>query len=379
MNLELCSIHQEVLPPGAVVERWRILEGVGQQEQEALYRVEDVRRPGEPRVLRLSLRAGEGLLADRAARLMVAHPHVARLHAYGRCTWSEGGLFFSVRDEVPGLSLRAWVEKTNPTFLQIAALVSRLASTVDELHARDTWHRDIHPGNIQMREGDGEPVLLELRTGGSEGVETLLQLPLPAELQVFRSPEALRFLRTNCGRPGACHRYLPVDDLYSLGALAYWLVTGHPPFAPDLPPEQLHAEIELRAPVPPWDVNPRVPKPLGAIILRLMSKLPEARPQSGESLCAELMVAVSAGARAMWAQRVFEWEPCQASPGDVLGRIRRPKAPRGASAPGPKLPHIVHFCPPAERRFVGAEPPRGSRWEPGTEPVEPLRPWSGVI
>ena len=49
--------------------------------------------------------------------------------------------------------------------------------------------------------------------------------------------------------------------------------------------------------MPPWEVNPRVPKPLGAIILRLMSKLPEARPHSGESLCAELMVAVSAGAR----------------------------------------------------------------------------------
>jgi serine/threonine-protein kinase len=151
--------------------------------------------------------------------------------------------------------------------------VSRLASAIDDMHARDTWHRELHPDNIQVREGDEEPVLLDLRAGGNEGLDTLLQKPLPPELQVFRSPETLRFLRMNGGRPHACYRYLPTDDLYALGALTYWLVTGHPPFSPSLPLDQLHTEIELRAPLPPWEVNPRVPKPLGAIILRFVSVL----------------------------------------------------------------------------------------------------------
>jgi serine/threonine protein kinase len=379
MDMELFSIRPEVLTPGALVDQWRILECVRHRGPGALYKVEDLRRPGEPRVLKLSSRAGEGLFEDRAPRLMAVHPNVARLHAYGRCVWPEGGLFYSVRDDVPGLALAAWVEKTNPTFLQIAALLGRLAAAVDDIHERDTWQRDMHPDNIQVREGDGEPVLLDLRAGGNEGLKTLLETPLPAELQVFRSPEALRFLRTNHGRPRACHRYLPTDDLYSLGAVAYWLVTGHSPFSPSLPSEQLHTEIELRPPLPPWEVNPRVPKPLGAIILRLMSKLPEARAQTGESLSAELMVAVSAGARAIWAKRVFEWEQEQTGPGAMPGHIRRPEAPKASPRPGPRLPRVVHFSPPSEQRIVGTQPPSRSRRALSSEPGDSLEPWSRMM
>jgi serine/threonine-protein kinase len=361
-----------MLTPGTLVDHWRILESLGSRGSGALYKVEDVRRPGEPRVLKLSSREGEGLFEDRVPRLMAAHPNVARLHAYG-------GLFYSVRDDVPGLTLPAWVEKTNPTFLQVAALLGRLASVIDDMHARDTWHRDVHPDNIQVREGDGEPVLLDLRAGGNEGLKTLVETPLPAELQVFRSPESLRFLRVNHGRPRACYRYLPTDDLYSLGALAWWMVTGHPPVSPGLPPEQLHVEIELRPPLAPWEVNPRVPKPLGAIILRLMSKLPEARSQSGEALSAELMVAVSAGARAIWSKRVFEWEQEQTAPGATPGRVRRPEAPTMSSRPGPRLPRIVHFSPPSGQRTLGSEPPRGSLQEFSGEPPESLEPWSRMM
>lgn len=375
----LFSRRPEMLAPGALVDRWRILESLGTRGSGALYKVEDVQHPGEPRVLKLSLRTGEGLFEDRVPRLGVVHSNVARLYASGRWACPEGSFFYCVRDDVPGLALSAWMEKTNPTFLQIAALLGRLASAIDDIHARDTWHREIHPDNLQVRDGDGEPVLLDLRAGGNEGLKTLLEMPLPAELRVFRSPESLRFLRTNHGRPRARYRYLPTDDLYSLGALAYWLVTGHPPFSPGLPTEQLHAEIELRPPLAPWEVNPRVPKPLGAIILRLMSKLPEARAQTGESLSAELMVAVSAGARAIWAKQAFEWEQRPVEPGAMTGRIRRPEAPRVSSQPGPRLPRIVYFSPPSERQIVGIEPPRASPRGLSGEPGESLDPWSRVM
>jgi len=379
MDLEPLSIRPEMLTPGALVDHWRILESLGTRGPGALYKVEDVRHPGEPRVLKLSMRVGEGLFEDQVPRLGVAHPNVARLRAYGRWVWPDGSFFYSVRDDVPGLALSAWMEKTNPTFLQVAGLLGRLASAIDDIHARDTWHREMHPDNLQVRDGDGEPVVMDLRAGGNEGLKTLLEMPLPAELRGFRSPETLRFLRTNHGRLHARYRYLPTDDLYSLGAIAYWLVTGHPPFSPGLPTEQLHTEIELRPPLVPWEVNPRVPKPLGAIILRLMSKLPEARAQTGESLGAELMVAVSAGARALWAKRVFEWDQEPAEPGAMTGRIRRPEAPKVSSPPGPRLPRIMHFSPPSERQAVGVEPPRASPRGLSGEFGESLKPWSRLM
>ena len=345
MDMAQASDSPGQLTPGTQVGHWRLLDPLGHRAGGSLYRVEDVRHPASSLILKLSVREGEGQLADRVARLHAAHPNVARLHGYGRWEHERGGFFYSVRDEVPGHSLVRWVEATNPTFFQVAALMSRLACAIDDLHARDTWHRDFHPENIQVRQGDGEPVLLDLRTGGAESLDSLLEQPLPGDLQVFRSPEALRFLRANLGRPQARYHYLPTDDLYALGAAAYWLVTGHAPFSPGLPSEQLQAEIELRSPPPPWEVNERVPKPIGAIIGRLMNKQPEARPYSGESLAAELMVATSAGARSLWSRRVFDWAPEQASPEAPSQRIRVPAAPRVSSQPGPRLPRIVHFSP----------------------------------
>jgi serine/threonine-protein kinase len=301
-----------------------------------------------------------------------AHPNLAQLHGYGCCPAPGDGSFYCIREDVRGLSLARWVEITNPTFLQIAAMLSRLAAALDDMHARDTWHRDIHPGNIQVRNEDAEPVLLDLRDGGNECLDSLLQSPLPLDMQVYRSPESLRFLRTNVGREHARYSFRPTDDLYALGATAYWLVTAHAPFSPALPPEQLHTGIELRAPLPPWEVNERVPKPLGAIILRLMSKLPEARPPSGESLCAELAVAVAAGARSMWSRRVFDWETDEAIFAAWGRRVRFPPPPKVCPQPGPRLPRVVHFSSPAGRRVpeVRAENPSER---------EPLGPWSRMM
>lgn len=378
MDMVVPPMRPDVLTPGAQVEHWRILESLGQRGHGALFRVEDVRCPAEPLVMRISLRSGEGRFEDRVARLKAAHPNLARLHAYGRST-QPGGFFYSVREEVRGPSLAAWVEAANPTFLQIAALVGRLGALLDSMHARDTWHRELHPHNVQVREHDGEPVLLDLRDGGNEALDSVLAAPLSPELQVFRSPESLRFLRSNVGRAHASYRYLPTDDLYSLGALAYWLATGHPPFSPGLSSEQLHTAVELRAPVAPWEVNPRVPKPLGAILLRLMSKLPEARPHSGESLCAELMVAVSAGSRALWAKRVFDCAKDEVGEEVVPRRLVRPEPPSVALHPGPRLPRVVYFHSAAERRPSPAPSPTSKPRLLGGEFGGPPGPWSGMM
>jgi hypothetical protein len=65
MDLELLSIRPEMVTPGALVDHWCILESLGTRGLGALYRVEDVRHPGEPRVLKLSLRAGAPELTGR--------------------------------------------------------------------------------------------------------------------------------------------------------------------------------------------------------------------------------------------------------------------------------------------------------------------------
>jgi serine/threonine protein kinase len=363
-----------------MLENWRILQSLGRRGDGALYQVEDVRRPGELLALKLSFRSAEGLSEGAEPRLMVSHPNLVRLHACGRWPQSRDGFFYFVRDYVRGQQLPAWVEAVNPSFLQVAALLRGLAFAIDGMHSRDGWHREILPENIRVRDADGEPVLLDLRAGERESVETLDRNPLPPELQVFRSPEALRFLRMNLGRPGARYQFRRTDDLYALGATAYWLVTGHPPFSPSLPLEQLQSEIELRPPPPPWVVNERVPRPLGDIILRLMNKSPELRTPTGEALGAELMVAVSAGARSIWASRVFPWASEQGGQESLPRRVIRPAAPRPSLQRAPRLPRVVHFNPPPGRGCVATS--RLSNWkepEQAEASAEPQETWARAM
>ena len=208
MDKDLTLIRPEMLTPGTQVEHWRILESLGHQEpRRALPRgrcPEPLPPAGHAALVPPGARASS---ADRVARLQAAHPNMARLHGYGRWHHESGRFFYCVREHVRGQSLARWVETANPTFLQVAALLSRLASALGDTHARDTWHRDLHPDNIRVRDEDGEPVLLDLRAGGNEGLDSLVQTPLPHEVQVFRSPEELRFLRTKRGAPA---RQLPL-------------------------------------------------------------------------------------------------------------------------------------------------------------------------
>ncbi|WP_245768963.1 serine/threonine protein kinase [Stigmatella aurantiaca] len=379
--MEMYAVRPDALIPGTLVGNWRVLQRLGHGSQGAVYRVEDVRQPREHLVLRISLRAAEGRFDQWTAQLKRAHPNVVLLHACGRWPRPRSGFFYSVRDYVKGQALTNWVETVNPTFLQGAAILSRLALAIDDMHQRDVWHRDIRPDNIRVRDGDGEPVLLDLRAGGNEEVDTLTRMPLPTELLMYRSPEALRFLRMNWGRRGVRYHFRPSDDLYALGATAYWLVTGHMPFSPALAPDVLHGALEMRMPVAPHEVNPRVPRAFSALILRLLEKEPDYRPRSGEALNAELVAAVSAGARSIWASRIFDW--CRDEAGQELSplRILRPTAPWEGSSGCPRLPRVVHFNPPYDKALLPFEPPP---WCANPVPVrkcpeEPMGPWSQMM
>ncbi|MDY7224913.1 serine/threonine-protein kinase [Hyalangium rubrum] len=372
-------IRPDELTPGTLVGNWRILQQLGRWGHGAIYRVEDVRNPGHPLALKMSLRESEGHFDEWTARLKASHPNVVRLHACGRWPRSREGFFFVVRDYIRGQALPGWAEKVNPTFLQVVALMSRLAFAIDHIHGGDTWHRDIRPDNIRVRDEDGEPVLLDLRAGGNEGADTLTQMPLPPETLVFRSPEALRFLRVNWGRRGLRYYFRPSDDLYALGATAYWLVTGHSPFSPSLSLDQLHREAELRMPPAPWEINPRVPRGLGTVILRLLSKIPDERPRSGGALSAELMATMSAGNRMVWASRAFAWE--QSEGGQASRRILVPEPPRFYSVDGPRLPQVVHFNPPANRaaQLTTPSPRRARPPRHLDESQELMGPWSRMM
>jgi serine/threonine-protein kinase len=133
----------------------------------------------------------------------------------------------------------------------------------------------------------------------------------------------------------------------------------------------------MRMPPSPWEVNERVPRVLGALILKCLAKNPEARPRNGEVLNAELMAASSAGARSVWASRVFTWAPEAPGQEGSVRRILRPNLPL-SPARWPRVPWVMHFKRPERMSSPGESPPWKARFRSG-EPREPIGPWSRMM
>ncbi|PTL78248.1 ATP-binding sensor histidine kinase [Vitiosangium sp. GDMCC 1.1324] len=179
--------------------------------------------------------------------------------------------------------LREWLRR-NPvepdTFLELAL---QLVEILGHLHRRHVLHRDLNPTNIIVSAGTRRLTLIDFdlatRVSGTAPTSSIhgeLESALP-----YIAPELT-------GRMDRLvdHR----ADLYSLGATFYELLTGQPPFTSTDPVELVHSHL-ARPPLPPALSNPKVPALLSDLVLKLLSKMPEERYQSADSLLADLQEA----------------------------------------------------------------------------------------
>jgi eukaryotic-like serine/threonine-protein kinase len=192
---------------------------------------------------------------------------------------------------VEGERLDRWAKRCNPPARKVGRRVLEVARGLAVAHAEGVVHRDVKEANIIVRERDGEAVLVDFGSGTHEEARTLTQGILPPGTLGYVSPEALRFARQHqqdeVEEGAARERYRggPGDDLYALGVVLYRLLTGNLPFAPVTEEE---AAVISRPPVAPHVANPRVPRALGEVCLRLLAKEPQARYASAEELCGVL-------------------------------------------------------------------------------------------
>ena len=319
----------DALARGARVGRWRVVEPLGVGGQGAVYRVEDVERPGVFRALKLALHAPDAR-AERELLLMrerAVHAHVVGFHECLRWPEVHGSALGLVMEWIPGQALDAWAEAEGTTFRQLAHVAATVARTLGDLHARGVLHRDLKPEHIRVRAEDGQPVLLDFGAGWFEGAAPLTRTPLPPTTLYLLSPEAVRFLWRGAEPPGTRYAFQPTDDLYALGVCLYRATTGHYPFSEWLPADVLQSAIVHARPRAPRSVNPRVPQSLSDVIVRLLEKEPRARHPSGEALHTAL-VAAARTQEPSWNVDVFERERPERSP--LL-----PPRPRLASTSAP--------------------------------------------
>ncbi len=239
-----------------------------------------------------------------AILLRLRHPNVVGFRACGKFPGEAPRLFYLAMECVRGRTLHQWVDEENPSARQAARLLRGMAQGLEATHAAGVVHRDLKESNVMVRESDGEPVLVDFGVGDFAGAPRLTQGVLPPGTLRYRSPEALAFRRGSSSSAGPKYRCGPSDDVYALGVIFYWMLTGRPPFLDVVTPSEVEAVIS-ETPRAPHAVNPRVPVALSELCLRLLAKAPEARG-SAAALAVEVEQTL-ATADATWDAPLCEW------------------------------------------------------------------------
>jgi serine/threonine protein kinase len=193
---------------------------------------------------------------------------------------TENGDFYYVMELLEGISLERYIRLFGPMEpARVIYVLRQVLHSLGEAHARGLVHRDVKPANIMLcRLGPDDDFVKVLDFGlvkHADTSETLLTKEgSTAGTPAYMAPEIA------LGRGDADGR----ADLYSLGCVAYFLVTGHPVFAADSDVGVALAHVKDEPVRPSLRSEFDIPPGLETVILDCLAKTPAARPSSAEEV-----------------------------------------------------------------------------------------------
>jgi len=229
-----------------------------------------------PAVLDGKLR--EQFTAEARAMARVSHPNVLQIHAFGE----HGDAPYFVMEFVEGQTVAQWLAKAgSPPELDAAlAILDGTCQGVAAIHAADTIHHDIKPSNILL---DARlcPRVADLGVaaicrGNQRSRPEVVGTPHYMAPEVVFQRELDATLRARA-------------DVYSLGCVAYELLTGRPPF--DATRGRIFLQHATTPAPPPSSRRPGLPAALDDVILRALVKDPVARTPTAQAFRRELHAA----------------------------------------------------------------------------------------
>ena len=253
----------------ALADRYTIERLIGEGGMATVYLARDIRhnRRVALKVLRPDLGAVVGVerfLAEIQVTANLQHPNLLPLFDSG----AAGDLLFYVMPYVQGESLRVRLDREKQLPVEEAIrLATAIGGALDYAHRQGVIHRDLKPENVLLQEG--QPLVADFgialavsNAGGTRITQTGLSLGTPH----YMSPEQATGDRVIDGR----------TDIYSLGALAYEMLTGEPPHT-GTTSQAIIARVLTERPRSIRSSRSSVPEHVEAAIERALEKLPADR------------------------------------------------------------------------------------------------------
>jgi eukaryotic-like serine/threonine-protein kinase len=250
-------------------ERYDIKREIGAGGMATVYLAQDLRhdRPVALKLLNPELGAILGVerfLAEIRVTANLQHPNLLPLFDSG----AADGLLYYVMPFVEGESLRARLDRERQLPVDEAVRMTvAIANALDYAHSHGVIHRDLKPENILLQ--SGQPVIADFgialavkNAGGNRITQTGLSLGTPQ----YMSPEQATGDRVIDGR----------SDIYSLGALAYEMLTGEPPHTGNTA-QAIIARMLTEKPRPMRVGRPAIPEHVEAAVEHALEKLPADR------------------------------------------------------------------------------------------------------
>ena len=305
------------LPASFADGRYQVQRFLGEGGKKLVYLAHDTKLDGD---VAIALIKTEGLDAEGLTRVrreaqamgrLRDHPHIVTVLDIG----DEDVQPYIVLEFMAGGSLEELLEQAADHRLPLddaLRIAGQVCQALEHAHGRGIIHRDLKPGNIWLTK-DGIAKLGDFGLAVALDRSRLTQEGMMLGTVAYMPPE----FAVGGGREADSQ-----SDLYSLGVMLYEMVTGRPPFLGDDAVSIISQHINTAPVAPSWH-NSEVPRALEALIMRLLAKAPEERPESAPAVREALSLIASAATTVIERGTVEAANPLDRLAGGVFVGRRR--------------------------------------------------------
>ena len=287
-EVPLLEIDESFLEGGMILDRYRLVEklGAGGMGEVWLAKHQLLARPAAVKVIRTDALGNAEQRESMVKRFQreaqttatLSSPNTVRLYDFGV---SETGSFYFVMELLNGINLELMVERFGPLAPErVVMLLRQSCRSLSEAHAAGLVHRDIKPANLFACQMGREYDFLKVLDFGvvkraiSDGDSLLTGKGGITGTPAYMAPEFILGGKEVDGRA----------DLYALGCVAYWMLTGMLVFESDNPIRMMMDHANKKPEPPSRVAEVSIPKSLDELVLACLEKSPDNRPGSADEV-----------------------------------------------------------------------------------------------